>query len=96
MRSKRLLALLCAALLLPAIALAQEEFEGTASGQWLAANAHNYGFIMRYPQGKDAVTGYSYEPWHYRYVGVDYATAIFNAGLSFEEYFGVPGGDYCN
>jgi len=74
----------------------QEEFEGTASGQWLAANAHNYGFIMRYPQGKDAVTGYSYEPWHYRYVGVDYATAIYNAGLSFEEYFGVPGGDYCN
>lgn len=76
----------------------QEKFESTASGQWLATNAHNYGFIMRYPQGKNAVTGYSYEPWHYRYVGVDSATAIYTAGanMTFEEYFGVPGGDYCN
>lgn len=40
---------------------------------WLAANAHNYGFILRYPQGKQEITGTSYEPWHYRYVGVDAA-----------------------
>lgn len=76
----------------------QEQFENTASGQWLAINAHTYGFIMRYPKGKNAVTGYSYEPWHFRYVGVDTATAIYTAGtnMTFEEYFGVPGGDYCN
>lgn len=44
---------------------------------WLAANAHNYGFILRYPQGKQEITGTSYEPWHYRYVGVDAAREIY-------------------
>jgi LAS superfamily LD-carboxypeptidase LdcB len=75
-----------------------ESFENTASGKWLAVNAHLYGFIMRYPKGKSSITGYDYEPWHFRYVGIDTATAIYNTdpNESFEEYFHVPGGDYCN
>lgn len=54
---------------------------------WLAANAHNYGFILRYPQGKQEITGTSYEPWHYRYVGVDAAWEIYERGICLEEYF---------
>ena len=71
-----------------------EVFEDTASGNWLREHAHEYGFIMRYPKGKDAITGYAYEPWHFRYIGVDYATAIWEVDqfCSFEEYFGVEGG----
>ncbi|MBQ6593020.1 MAG: M15 family metallopeptidase, partial [Solobacterium sp.] len=70
------------------------DFEYSASGIWLRDNAHYYGFIMRYPKGKADITGYSYEPWHFRYVGVDTATAIYNVDVfcSFEEYFGVSGG----
>lgn len=75
-----------------------DAFRNTASGQWLEAHAHEYGFIMRYPYGKDSITGYEYEPWHFRYVGVDTATAIYNVDVfeSFEEYFNVSGGDYAN
>ena len=54
---------------------------------WLAANAHNYGFILRYPQGKQEITGTSYEPWHYRYVGVDAAREIYERGICLEECF---------
>jgi LAS superfamily LD-carboxypeptidase LdcB len=74
-----------------------EEFEDTASGKWLAANAHLYGFIMRYPKGKASITGYEYEPWHFRYIGVANATSLYSAGPteSFEEYYNVSGGDYC-
>ncbi|MFC0581906.1 M15 family metallopeptidase [Micrococcoides hystricis] len=59
-------------------------------GKWVAANAHRYGFIIRYPQGQDSVTGYSYEPWHLRYVGVETATAIKNSGKTMEAYYGFP------
>lgn len=71
-----------------------QEFENTASAVWLRDNAHNYGFIMRYPKDKAEITGYAYEPWHFRYVGVETATAIYNVDpfYSFEEYFGVEGG----
>ena len=55
-----------------------QAMEYTVEGQWLYAHAHEYGFILRYPKGKEWITGYSFEPWHYRYVGVDYATAIYN------------------
>lgn len=70
------------------------EFEDTASGKWLKDHAHEYGFIMRYPKDKETITGYNYEPWHFRYIGVDYATAIYNVDpfYSFEEYFDVEGG----
>ena len=52
---------------------------------WLYENAYRYGFILRYPSGKSAVTGIDYEPWHYRYVG-EYAEEIHNSGLCLEEW----------
>ena len=60
---------------------------------WLHTHAHEYGFIVRFQPGKEAITGYQPEAWHLRYVG-DKATAIYQSGLSLEEYFGVPGGGY--
>lgn len=73
-----------------------QAMENTVEGQWLYAHAHEYGFILRYPKGKEWITGYSFEPWHYRYVGVEYATAIYNVSpdCTLEEYFGIEGGDY--
>lgn len=66
---------------------ARESFGETEAGQWIAANAHKYGFIMRYPQGKEKITGYMYEPWHFRYVGVELAEQVYAAGVTLEEYF---------
>ena len=54
-------------------------------GKWLAANAHTYGFILRYPDGKTDITGYNYEPWHYRFVGVELASALHTSELTLEE-----------
>ena len=54
--------------------------------RWLADNAHRYGFILRYPEGKEAITGIAYEPWHYRYVGKAAAEEIYDTGLTLEEY----------
>ena len=54
--------------------------------EWLAENAYKYGFILRYPQGKEDITGTGYEPWHYRYVGVEAAEEIFNSRICLEEY----------
>ncbi|UAL49438.1 M15 family metallopeptidase [Sutcliffiella horikoshii] len=65
-----------------------ESFEGTAEGKWLAENAHHYGFILRYPKGKTNITGYAFEPWHFRYVGVDIAEEIYAKGITLEEYMG--------
>jgi zinc D-Ala-D-Ala carboxypeptidase len=68
-------------------------FANTTEGQWLAANSYKYGFIIRYPSDKESITGYEYEPWHVRYVGVDLATEMHNQGVkTLEEFFGVPGG----
>lgn len=61
-------------------------FGSTESGQWVAANAPTYGFIVRYPAGAEGITGYSYEPWHLRYVGVDLAQQIAASGLTMEQY----------
>jgi D-alanyl-D-alanine carboxypeptidase len=62
----------------------------TAQGLWLATHAHKYGFIVRYPNGKEAVTGYQYEPWHMRYVGVELATEMRRTGIAtLEEFFGL-------
>lgn len=63
-----------------------EEFAETKEGIWLKDNAHKYGFIIRYPKGKEDITGYSYEPWHIRYVGKEVATKIYENGYTFEEY----------
>lgn len=60
-------------------------FINTADGQWLAENAHKFGFHLRYQEGKEAITGYNFEPWHYRYVGVPLATALYQSGLTLEQ-----------
>ena len=65
------------------------QYGDTAEGKWLAEHCHEYGFIVRYLKGKEDITGYNYEPWHIRYVGVDVATEIFNKGICFEEYLGI-------
>lgn len=66
--------------------LANDSYGETAEGQWLEANAHRFGFIQRYPQNKEHITGVIYEPWHYRYVGIEAATEIYEQGLCLEEY----------
>jgi zinc D-Ala-D-Ala carboxypeptidase len=66
---------------------AQDCFGDTKEAAWLAEHAHEYGFIIRYPEGKENITGYKYEPWHIRYVGVDAATEIFEAKITLEEYY---------
>ena len=69
---------------------ADESFEGTPEAIWLDENCYKYGFIVRYPKGKDEYTGYEYEPWHLRYVGVELAKKIHDlGGISLEEYFGI-------
>jgi zinc D-Ala-D-Ala carboxypeptidase len=67
----------------------EEEFEHTKEGIWLRENSAKFGFILRYPRGKEHITGYSYEPWHFRYLRVDLATEITTSGLTMEEYFKV-------
>lgn len=63
-------------------------FGNLPEGKWLSANSHKYGFIVRYPEGKDDITGYSYEPWHMRYVGRDLATEMHNQNIqTLEEFF---------
>ncbi len=61
----------------------------TPAGIWLANNAHHFGFIIRYPKGKTHITGYKYEPWHIRYVGIEHATNIYNQQITLEEYLNV-------
>ena len=55
--------------------------------KWLFANAHKYGFILRYPKGKESITGYNYEPWHYRFVGVELACELYENDMTLEEYY---------
>lgn len=64
-----------------------EEFIDTDEYSWLIDNSYKYGFILRYPESKEDITGYSFEPWHYRYVGIDVATIIHNEGITFDEYY---------
>lgn len=63
-----------------------EGFENTDAHRWLLENISEYGFIIRYPKGKQDITGYAYEPWHLRYVGKQAATEINKKGLTLEEY----------
>ena len=62
-------------------------FENTIEYEWLLKNAHLYGFILRYPKDKEHITGYPFEPWHYRYVGKDIAKIIYEQNITLEEYF---------
>lgn len=66
----------------------EEEQENTPEQQWLMAHCQEYGFILRYPRDKQGLTGVGYEPWHYRYVGVEAAQEIMSQGLCLEEYLG--------
>ena len=68
---------------------ADSAFGYTAEAAWLAQHAHEYGFIIRYPLGKDNITGYQYQPWHIRYVGSTVAERIYKSGVCLEEYLGV-------
>ena len=66
-----------------------DSFADTKEGKWVAENCHKYGFIIRYPKGKEEITGYMYESWHIRYLGVDMATKVYESGKTLEEYFGI-------
>ena len=66
-------------------------FENTPQYGWLMQHAHEYGFIQRYPANKADITGISYEPWHYRYVGVEAATRMYRTGLTLEEFLAANG-----
>lgn len=65
-----------------------EEYEETEEAKWLKENCYKYGFILRYPKGKEDITQIIYEPWHFRYVGVEAATEIMTQGITLEEYLG--------
>ncbi len=74
-----------------------DSFATTKEGVWVNANCAKYGFIIRYPKGKEDLTGYKYESWHLRYVGKDLANKLYNGGnwLTMEEYFGITS-EYSN
>lgn len=63
-----------------------DSFADTEAFAWLSENAFRYGFILRYPAGKEDITGFPYEPWHYRYVGKEHAISMLNSGMCLEEY----------
>lgn len=69
----------------------EDSFQYTSEGKWVNDNCYKYGFCIRFPKGKESYTGYQYEPWHLRYVGVELATKLYNNGdwISLEEYYGI-------
>lgn len=67
----------------------EQSYGNTPEGIWLANNCHKYGFIIRYQKNKESITGYMYEPWHIRYIGVQHATKMFNSHQCLEEYLGL-------
>lgn len=69
-----------------------ESYGDTPEGKWLAANCWKYGFIIRYPKGKEYITGYTYEPWHVRWIGRSTAKLVYDSGLTLEEFLNVEGG----
>ncbi|MDD1505925.1 M15 family metallopeptidase [Lysinibacillus sp. CNPSo 3705] len=66
---------------------ADDCFANTEEAAWLEDNVHKYGYIIRFPKEKENITGYQYEPWHIRYVGVNLAAELYNKGLTLEEYY---------
>lgn len=75
----------------PANCTLDQCFADTAQGRWLAANAWRFGFHLRYPEGATSITGYEFEPWHYRYVGPELAVELHETGIrTLEEFFGLP------
>jgi D-alanyl-D-alanine carboxypeptidase len=71
----------------------QDCFADTKEAKWLAKHAHRFGYIIRYPRGKEEITGYQYEPWHLRYVGRDLAGQLAAEGITLEEYYGSDSGE---
>ncbi|MEO8457236.1 MAG: D-alanyl-D-alanine carboxypeptidase family protein [Chloroflexota bacterium] len=68
----------------------QDGFGASSEGQWLATHSAEYGFVISYPEGKEAITGYAYEPWHFRYLGVEAAAAYAASGLTLNQYLATP------
>ncbi|WP_259391966.1 M15 family metallopeptidase [Paenibacillus thiaminolyticus] len=68
-------------------------FADTKEAKWLGKHAHRFGYIIRYPRGKEEITGYQYEPWHLRYVGRDLAGRLAEEGITMEEYYGSDSGE---
>ena len=66
-----------------------DSFRGTDEAKWIAEHCSDYGFIVRYPEGKEKITGYEYEPWHLRYLGKKLAKKVEASGLCLEEYLGI-------
>lgn len=66
-----------------------DAFGETKEAEFIAEHAHEFGFIIRYPKGKESITGYKYEPWHLRYLGTETATKVYESGLTLEEYLGI-------
>ena len=64
-----------------------DEFESSNEFKWMKNNSYKYGFILRYPNDKTKITGFKYEPWHYRYVGIEVAKTIYNENITLEEYY---------
>ena len=64
-----------------------QDVKTSEENKWLLNNAHKYGFILRYPEGKSNITGFNYDPWRLRYVGVDASSKIHNEGITFDEYY---------
>lgn len=71
-----------------------QSLDKTKEGIWMATNSYKYGLILRYPKGKENITGFKYEPWHFRYVGRELAKEIKDKNLTLEEYFDVVHSDY--
>jgi D-alanyl-D-alanine carboxypeptidase len=69
------------------IGLSTKNFAYTKEYSWLSDNAHEYGFIIRYPEGKENITGFEFEPWHFRYVGKEAAKVIHDKNITLEEYY---------
>ena len=66
---------------------AQATFKDSDAYQWLKENSYKYGFILRYPENLENITGYNFESWHYRYVGKDLAKKVYESGLTYDEYY---------
>ena len=64
-----------------------EDYSQTKSFTWVSENAYKYGFILRFPEDTEHITGYQYESWHYRYCGIDCSTYIHNHNITYEEYY---------
>lgn len=69
------------------VCLIEHDLKHKKAIKWIHQNAHRFGFILRYPKGKEQITGYNYEPWHLRYVGTPLANYLYNNNLTLEEYY---------